>query len=222
MFSTIIYSLRSPLVLIVLLATVVQDSIQVKPENSTNQNNTDPLIGSSQQSTDLSFLAALRNQISSRPRYRPFKNSEPALDATSKVNCYLSIPSETFANSASQIYVAVNDPLPGPPQFQPFAAYGKTPYWFLNEEKGWEVRITPEIGLSWINLGQWWEMELRQSVMSIVQKCVALSGVGGRQRWRWHDSDNSMNPDTKITVEVIQAKADDLGRSSRGIFGLCS
>ena len=31
-----------------------------------------------------------------------------------------------------------------------------------------------------------------------------------------------MNPDTKITVEIVRAKADDLGRSSHGLCGLCS
>ena len=222
MFFPIVNSVLNSLVLTVLLVTLVQVSTQMNPDDSSLQNTTDALIGPPRQSRNLTFLDTLRNQFSSGRRYRPFVNSEPGLNATSKINCYFSIPSRSFASSAPQIYVAVNDPLPGPPPFQPFAAYGKTPYWFLNDETGWEVRITPEIGLSWINLGQWWDMDLRQSVLGIVQQCVARTGVGGRQRWSWHDSDNSMNPDTRIMVEVLRADADELGRPSRGICGICS
>ena len=131
----------------------------------------------------------------------PFPIGPPSLDPISGVQC-IHIPSPRFSRLSTEILYAVTFHLPGPPpDIQPFAAYGQEAYWFLNKGTGWEVRIIPEVGLSYNNLVGWWP-ELRQSVIRIVVQCVDNVGMGGRQRFVWRNSVDYTNPDTTIEVQV--------------------
>ena len=112
------------------------------------------------------------------------------------------MPTIAFSRLSTDILHAVTFVHPGPPpEIQPFAAYGHESYWFLNQGTGWEVRIIPEVGLSYNNLVGWWP-GLRQSVIRIVVQCVDRVGMGGRQRFVWRNSADFTNPDTRIEVQV--------------------
>ena len=138
------------------------------------------------------------------PIQGPFQGS---LQRETDVQC-IHIPTSTFARKATEMLLAVTSVHPGPPDFQPFAAYGEKSYWFLNNGHGWDIRIIPEVGLSYNNLVLWWDLELRQSVIRIIDRCVDRKGMGGRQRWAWQNSDNFLNPDTRIEVQVWRGTTD--------------
>ena len=176
---------------LIILITFTRLTIQQAPGNESQPTppHTSPSVGS----IGITSLTPFANL--SRV---PFPAS---LDPASDVQC-MHLPSVAFARRATEMLFAVTSVHPGPPNFEPYAAYGQQSYWFINNGHGWEIRIIPEVGLSYNNLVLWWDMQLRQSVIRIIDRCVDRLGKGGRQRWLWRNSVDWMNPDTRIEVQV--------------------
>ena len=210
-----------------IVVTCIRHSVQQDDESSTTSTSTTPastMLASPRLSLSsprrvppstpqrLSFsspqrvsFSSPRDPSSSTPFFNqsmvPFPVGPPSLDPVSGVQC-LHIPSRAFSRLSTEILHEVTFHHPGPPpDIQPFAAYGHAPYWFLNKGAGWEVRIIPDVGLSYNNLVGWWP-GLRQSVIRIVVACVDKYGLGGRQRFVWRNSVDFTNPDTRIEVQV--------------------